>query len=72
LCAPLDTIPTSELAALPASISICRRLVNHEMDGKDPAVDAAVFKSLYSLRQPIGQRSDRPVTSALGLLAGRR
>jgi hypothetical protein len=47
-------------------------IVNHRMTGADNAVDQAVFKALYGVRQPVGQRPWQPVQSALGLLTGRR
>jgi hypothetical protein len=44
-------------------------ILNHKMTGTGP-MDASVFKALYSVRQPLSQKRDAPVTSALGLLAG--
>ena len=47
-------------------------MVNHRMTGADNEVDQAVFKMLYGLRQPVGQRPRQLVQSTLGLLTGRR
>jgi hypothetical protein len=45
-----------------------RFVLEHKMTGAQPDVDAAIFKALYSARQPLGRRPGEPVTSALGLL----